>query len=78
MPSLHGVVTMQELVPVQAEALTRILPFGKLEPSTRTISTGWGRAPCARGACGRLRLPYRAAFVAELAGPESDEKASRC
>jgi endonuclease/exonuclease/phosphatase family metal-dependent hydrolase len=65
------VVVVQELAPAQAEALARVLPFGKLEP-TRT-NDGMGIALRAPGSVRPLRLPYRSAFVAELAGPADDD-----
>ena len=65
------VVAVQELDPAQAEALARVLPFGKLEPARD--HHGMGIALRAPGSVRPLRLPYRAAFVAELAGPEDDE-----
>lgn len=64
------VVTVQELVPVQAEALARIMPFGKLEPGTD--HHGMGIALRAPGSVRALRLPYRSAFVAELTGPDDE------
>jgi endonuclease/exonuclease/phosphatase (EEP) superfamily protein YafD len=65
------VVVVQELAPAQAEALARALPFGKLEPAVD--HQGMGIALRAPGSVRPLRLPYRSAFVAELAGPEADE-----
>ena len=65
------VVVVQELDPAQAEALARVLPFGKLEPARD--HDGMGIALRAPGSVRALRLPYRSAFVAELAGPEDDE-----
>jgi endonuclease/exonuclease/phosphatase family metal-dependent hydrolase len=65
------VVAVQELGPAQAEALARVLPFGKLEPGRD--HHGMGIALRAPGSVRALRLPYRSAFVAELAGPEDDE-----
>ena len=65
------VVLVQELAPTQAQALARVLPFGKLEPSWD--HQGMGIALRAPGSVRALRLPYRSAFVAELAGPEDDE-----
>jgi endonuclease/exonuclease/phosphatase (EEP) superfamily protein YafD len=65
------VVAVQELAPPQAEALARVLPFGKLEPARDHCGMGIGlRMP---GSVRALRLPYRSAFVAEVAGPEDDE-----
>jgi endonuclease/exonuclease/phosphatase family metal-dependent hydrolase len=64
-------VLVQELDPVQAEALARVLPFGKLEPARD--HNGMGIALRAPGSVRELPLPYRSAFVAELAGPEDDE-----
>jgi endonuclease/exonuclease/phosphatase family metal-dependent hydrolase len=64
-------VAVQELAPAQAEALARVLPFGKLEPARD--HHGMGIALRAPGSVRTLRLPYRAAFVAEVAGPEDDE-----
>ena len=65
------VVVVQELAPDQAEALARVLPFGKLEP-TRTHD-GMGIALRSPGSVRQLRLPYRSAFVAELTWPGDDE-----
>ena len=64
-------VAVQEIAPAQAEALARVLPFGKLEPARD--HHGMGIALRAPGSVRPLRLPYRSAFVAELAGPEDDE-----
>jgi vancomycin resistance protein VanJ len=65
------VVAVQELSPAQAEALARVLPFGKLDPSRD--HHGMGMALRAPGSVRPLRLPYRSAFVAELAGRGDDE-----
>ena len=65
------VVAVQELSPLQAEALARVLPFGKLEPERD--HHGMGIALRAPGSVRPLRLPYRSAFVAEVTGPEDDE-----
>ena len=65
------VVAVQELAPAQAEVLARLLPFGKLDPARD--HHGMGIALRAPGSVRPLRLPYRSAFVAELAGPEDDE-----
>lgn len=65
------VVVAQELAPDQAEALARVLPFGKLEPARD--HNGMGIALRLPGSVWELRLPYRSAFVAELPGPEDDE-----
>jgi vancomycin resistance protein VanJ len=65
------VVAVQELTPSQAEALARVLPFGKLEPARD--HRGMGIALRAPGSVEPLRLPYRSAFVAELPGPSDDE-----
>jgi endonuclease/exonuclease/phosphatase family metal-dependent hydrolase len=65
------VVAVQELSPAQAEALARVLPFGKLDPSLD--HHGMGMALRAPGSVRPLRLPYRAAFVAELTGRGDDE-----
>ena len=65
------VVAVQELAPDQAEALARVLPLR--EAGARADPRRHGdRAPGA-GERRRLRLPYRSAFVAELAWPEDDE-----
>jgi vancomycin resistance protein VanJ len=64
-------VLVQELAPSQAEALARLLPFGKLEPARD--HHGMGIALRVPGTVSPLRLPYRSAFVAEVAGPEIDE-----
>jgi endonuclease/exonuclease/phosphatase family metal-dependent hydrolase len=65
------VVVAQELVPPQAEALARVLPFGKLEPAWD--HNGMGIALRTPGTVRPLRLPYRSAFVAEVGGPGQDE-----
>jgi endonuclease/exonuclease/phosphatase (EEP) superfamily protein YafD len=65
------VVLAQELVPPQADALARVLPFGKLEPAWD--HNGMGIALRAPGSVRPLRLPYRSAFVAEVGGPGEDE-----
>ena len=64
-------VVVQELAPAQAEALARVLPFGKLEPARD--HHGMGIALRAPGSVRALRLPYRSAFVAELPRPDDDE-----
>jgi endonuclease/exonuclease/phosphatase (EEP) superfamily protein YafD len=64
-------VLVQELAPAQAEALARVLPFGKLEPARD--HKGMGIALREPGSVRRLHLPYRAAFVAEVPRPASDE-----
>jgi vancomycin resistance protein VanJ len=64
-------VLVQELAPSQAEVLARLLPFGKLEPARD--HHGMGIALRAPGIVSHLRLPYRSALVAELAGPGGDE-----
>jgi endonuclease/exonuclease/phosphatase family metal-dependent hydrolase len=58
------VVVVQELDPGQAEALARVMPFGKLEPARD--HHGMGIALREPGTIRRLPLPYRGAFVAEL------------
>jgi endonuclease/exonuclease/phosphatase (EEP) superfamily protein YafD len=65
------VVTVQELAPEQADALARVLPFGKLEPARD--HNGMGIALKAPGSVRPLQLPYRSAFVAELPWLEADE-----
>jgi endonuclease/exonuclease/phosphatase family metal-dependent hydrolase len=65
------VVLVQELTPGQAEALARVLPFGKLEPGLD--HKGMGIALKAPGSVRRLHLPYRCAFVAEVPAPEDDD-----
>jgi endonuclease/exonuclease/phosphatase (EEP) superfamily protein YafD len=65
------VVTLQELVPAQADALARVMPFGKLEP--RTDHEGMGIALRAPGSVRTLRLPHRSAFVADLASLDDGE-----
>jgi endonuclease/exonuclease/phosphatase family metal-dependent hydrolase len=65
------VVVVQELAPPQAEALARVLPFGKLEPGED--HHGMGIALRAPGNVRSLRLPYRSAFVADLFGPTDNE-----
>jgi vancomycin resistance protein VanJ len=64
------VVAAQELAPPQAEALARVLSFGKLEPARD--HHGMGIALRAPGSVRPLRLPYRSAFVAEVPGPADD------
>jgi endonuclease/exonuclease/phosphatase family metal-dependent hydrolase len=61
------VVAVQELHPVQAEALARVMPFGKLEPAVD--HRGMGIALREPGSVRSLPLPYRGAFVAELPDP---------
>jgi vancomycin resistance protein VanJ len=65
------VVVVQELAPRQAEALARVLPFGKLEPSRD--HHGMGIALAAPGHVRALPLPYRSAFVAEVPWPAGGE-----
>jgi endonuclease/exonuclease/phosphatase family metal-dependent hydrolase len=65
------VVLVQELAPAQAEALARVLSFGKLDPAED--HRGMGIALRAPGSVRQLRLPYRSAFVTELPGAEEDE-----
>jgi endonuclease/exonuclease/phosphatase family metal-dependent hydrolase len=68
------VALVQELTPAQAEALARVLPFGKLEPARD--HKGMGIALREPGSVRRLHLPYRSAFVAEVprsAGEEAIE-----
>ena len=65
------VVAVQEIAPPQAEALARVLPFGKLDPARD--HQGMGIALRAPGSVRPLRLPYRSAFVAELPGPTDDD-----
>jgi endonuclease/exonuclease/phosphatase family metal-dependent hydrolase len=64
------VVTVQELVPAQADALARVLPFGKLEP--RVDHRGMGIALRAPGSVRSLDLPYRAAFAADVPAPDDE------
>jgi endonuclease/exonuclease/phosphatase (EEP) superfamily protein YafD len=65
------VVVVQELSPSQAEALARVLPFGKLQPAHD--HHGMGIALKAPGSVRPIRMPYRSAFVAELPWPQDDE-----
>src|SRR5262249_5415771 len=65
------VVAVQELHPVQAEALARVLPFGKLEPGVN--HRGMGIALRVPGSVRALRLPYRSAFVTDVAVPDDGE-----
>ncbi len=58
------VVVVQELDPGQAEALARVMPFGKLEPARD--HHGMGIALREPGTIRRLPLPYRGAFVADV------------
>jgi endonuclease/exonuclease/phosphatase family metal-dependent hydrolase len=62
------VVAVQELGPAQAEALARVLPFGKLEPATD--HRGMGVALRDAGTVRWIELPYRSALVAEVPGPD--------
>jgi endonuclease/exonuclease/phosphatase family metal-dependent hydrolase len=64
------VVLTQEMDPAQAEALARVMPFGKLEP-TRDHK-GMGIALRDPGSVRWLHLPYRSALVGDvpLAGSE--------
>jgi vancomycin resistance protein VanJ len=64
-------VLAQELTPGQAEALARVLPFGKLEPARD--HKGMGIALREPGSVRRLHLPYRSAFVAEVPRPADEE-----
>jgi endonuclease/exonuclease/phosphatase (EEP) superfamily protein YafD len=64
------VVTVQELVPAQAEALARVLSFGKLLPGLD--HNGMGIALRSPGSVRQLQLPYRSAFIAELPGPDGE------
>jgi len=65
------VVAVQELAPAQADALARVLPFGKLLP--RFDHLGMGIALRAPGSVRILHLPYRSALAADVPGPEDDE-----
>jgi vancomycin resistance protein VanJ len=65
------VVAVQELAPAQAEALARVLPFGKLDPALD--HRGMGVALRAPGSVRSLRLPYRSAIVAEVSGRADEE-----
>ena len=65
------VVLVQELTPRQAEALARVLPFGKLEPARD--HKGMGIALRDPGSVRRLHLPYRSAFVAEVTRAMDEE-----
>lgn len=65
------VALVQELTPAQAEALARVLPFGKLEPARD--HKGMGIALREPGSVRRLHLPYRSAFVAEVPRSASEE-----
>jgi endonuclease/exonuclease/phosphatase family metal-dependent hydrolase len=58
------VVTVQELAPEHAEALSELLPFGKLDPARD--HNGMGIALKAAGSVRLFPLPYRSAYVAEL------------
>lgn len=58
------VALVQELTPRQADALARVLSFGKLEPALD--HKGMGIALRAPGSVRRLHLPYRSAFVADV------------
>lgn len=64
-------VAVQEIHPVQAEALARVMPFGKLEPARD--HKGMGIALREPGSVRPIVLPYRGAFAAELPGPDGDE-----
>jgi endonuclease/exonuclease/phosphatase (EEP) superfamily protein YafD len=61
------VVAVQELVPLQADALARVLPFGKLEP--RLDHTGMGIALRSPGSVRVLPLAFRSGFLADVPGP---------
>jgi vancomycin resistance protein VanJ len=65
------VVLVQELTPGQADALARVLPFGKLEPARD--HQGMGIALRDPGSVRRLHLPYRSAFVAEVPRAADEE-----
>jgi vancomycin resistance protein VanJ len=65
------VVAVQEVHPAQADALARVMPFGKLDPAYD--HKGMGIALREPGTVRPLALPYRGAFVAELPGPDGDE-----
>jgi endonuclease/exonuclease/phosphatase family metal-dependent hydrolase len=58
------VVAVQELAPLQADALAGVLPFGKLEPSRDHM--GMGIALRRPGAVSRVPLPHRSAYAAEV------------
>jgi endonuclease/exonuclease/phosphatase (EEP) superfamily protein YafD len=64
------VVTVQELVPLQADALARALPFGKLEP--RLDHSGMGIALRSPGSVRSFPLPYRSGFLADVPGPNDE------
>lgn len=68
------VVAVQELGLAQADALARVLPFGRLEPAAR--HTGMGLALKHPGTVERLPLPRRDAYVARFLPPGSPEGAS--
>ena len=70
------VVAVQELAPDQAEALARVLPFGKLEPA-RTITTAWGSRSVRRGACGGSGCPIARRSWPSWPGPRTTSP-SRC
>lgn len=58
------VVAVQELAPAQADALARVMPYGRLEPAADL--SGMGIALRQPGAVHRLSLPCRDARVAEM------------
>lgn len=58
------VVAVQELVAAQADALGRVMPFGRLDPARDY--KGMGIALRSPGTVGRIPLPYRAAYAATL------------
>lgn len=60
------VVAVQELAPPQADALARVMPFGKLEPAWN--HHGMGIALRDPGSVEWVPLPYRSALVGELSG----------
>jgi endonuclease/exonuclease/phosphatase family metal-dependent hydrolase len=58
------VVAVQELAPLQAEALAAVLPFGRLDPAENY--RGMGIARRSPGEVTRLPLEYRDAYVTEV------------
>jgi endonuclease/exonuclease/phosphatase family metal-dependent hydrolase len=65
------VVVVQELAPPQADALARVMAFGKLEPAWN--HHGMGVALRDPGTVEWIQLPYRSALVGELPSPDGLE-----
>jgi endonuclease/exonuclease/phosphatase (EEP) superfamily protein YafD len=63
------VVAVQELATVQAEALARVLPFGRLEVRPYMMGIGLRQPSCVR----RIALAGRDAYIAEVTSNASGE-----